>query len=52
MRIRACPSSCKSADEGGDSYADLSDGALETAPLALDGEGTLKFWDWIDAEVS
>jgi hypothetical protein len=44
--------SWKFGDEAGGSYADLADGALETVPVTIDGEATLTFWHWIDAETS
>ena len=33
-------------------YSNLSDGALATGSIELDGEATLTFWHWMDAEVS
>ncbi len=44
--------SWKFGDTGGGNYTDLADGALITEPFELDGESSLTFWHWIDAENS
>ncbi|MBD3236695.1 MAG: hypothetical protein GF330_08325 [Candidatus Eisenbacteria bacterium] len=44
--------SWKFGDEADGNYTDLADGALESPAIDLDGEATLIFWHWMDAEVS
>ena len=44
--------SWKLGDTGGGTYADMSDGALVSESFAIEGNTTLSFWHWIDAEVS
>ena len=44
--------SWKFGDAGAGTYADLADGALETAPIALESDAVLACWYWIDAEFS
>lgn len=44
--------SWKFGDEGGGDYSNYADGALETPPFTLDGDVTLAFWHWMEAETS
>ena len=44
--------SWKFGDPTDGTYADLADGALESVALDLDGDASLFFWHWMDAEVS
>ncbi|MBD3236926.1 MAG: hypothetical protein GF330_09500 [Candidatus Eisenbacteria bacterium] len=44
--------SWKFGDSGGGEYIDMSDGALESAPVTLEGDARLFLWHWIDSEVS
>lgn len=44
--------SWKFGDTGSGDYANLSDGALVTAPIEIAETTVLTFWHWIDAEAS
>jgi len=44
--------SWKFGDTGGGDYAHLADGALVTQAFEVNGEATLTFWHWIEAEIS
>ena len=44
--------SWKFGDTGSGDYADLSDGALESGPVTLEGDTKLYFWHWIESETS
>jgi hypothetical protein len=44
--------SWKCGDSGTGTYADLNDAGLITPPVVLAGEGELRFWHTMDAEVS
>jgi uncharacterized cupredoxin-like copper-binding protein len=44
--------SWKCGDTGAGDYASLLDAGLETPPIQIGGNGELRFWMWIDSEVS